>query len=56
MRDIVPGERFKAVVAPISTDRGDIRWLKVSKTAFNTAIVGIRAMGTALANEPSLPI
>ena len=53
MREIVPGGLFESVNAPISTDRGDVRWLKVPKAAFDTALISIRAVATSLRRHPS---
>ena len=55
MREIVPGGLFEPQGAPIATAPTEravaadgLRWLKVSKTTFNTALISIQAVGTAL--------
>jgi len=55
MREIVPGGLFEPQGAPIASATPDraavhdgIRWLKVSKTTFNTALISVQAVGTAL--------
>lgn len=47
-RDIVPGGLFESVGAPIASERPDVRWLKIPKTLFDTALISIRAVGTSL--------
>ena len=53
MREIVPGGLFESVNAPIITDQGDVRWLKVPKAAFDKALISIRAVATSLRRHPS---
>ena len=55
MREIVPGGLFEPQCAPIASATPDraavhdgIRWLKVSKTTFNSALISVQAVGTAL--------
>ena len=55
MREIVPGGLFEPQGAPIATVPTDravaadgLRWLKVSKTTFNTALISVQSVGTEL--------
>jgi hypothetical protein len=51
-RDIVPGGLFESVGAPIASERPDVRWLKIPKALFDTALISIRAVGTSLRRSP----